>query len=83
MQVVVLNVTNFSKGKSLYRDGMTPLVRLPLVSYHVCKQQISHCCLKNFSGFLTCSHNAGALDKQTALATAALTQYLLLQMPSA
>jgi hypothetical protein len=26
-QVVVLNVTNFSKGKSLYRDGMTPLVR--------------------------------------------------------
>lgn len=26
-QVVVLNITNFSKGKSLYRDGMTPLVR--------------------------------------------------------
>ena len=26
-QVVMLNITNFSKGKSLYRDGMTPLVR--------------------------------------------------------
>lgn len=26
-QIVVLNITNFSKGKSLYRDGMTPLVR--------------------------------------------------------
>lgn len=26
-QVVLLNITNFSKGKSLYRDGMTPLVR--------------------------------------------------------
>jgi len=26
-QVVVLNIINFSKGKSLYRDGMTPLVR--------------------------------------------------------
>lgn len=26
-QVVVLNITNFSKGKSLYREGMTPLVR--------------------------------------------------------
>ena len=25
-QVVLLNITNFSKGKSLYRDGMTPLV---------------------------------------------------------
>jgi hypothetical protein len=49
MQVVVLNITNFSKGKSLYRDGMTPLVRLPLVSYHVCKQKISHWCLKNIS----------------------------------
>ena len=26
-QVVTFNITNFSKGKSLYRDGMTPLVK--------------------------------------------------------